>query len=88
VTHEKGALRSSGVTGGIGNALKWLIVDVLDRLLFIAARISLLGRSIGERFKTRVGARPWLRTTETWLSVDERGSVSGVGRGFSAGTDK
>jgi hypothetical protein len=53
----------------------------------IAASISLLARAVGERCRTRVGARPWPRTTETWLSkdVDETRPISsGVGRDFVA----
>ena len=69
---------------GIGSAPTNLIVAVSVQFALIAASKVPLGRFIGERRRTSVGARPMLRTTETWLSVDLRSSASGAGRDFSA----
>ena len=80
VNRGRGALCGSGTEKGIGPGTTWLIVAVSVIFVLIAASISPLGRVVGERRRTRVGARPWLRTTETWLSkdVDETRPSSGV----------
>jgi hypothetical protein len=65
VNSGRGALCGSGTEKGIGSGPKWLVVAVSVIFALIAASILPLGRSVGERRRTRVGARPWPRTTET-----------------------
>lgn len=58
VTHSKGAVRSSGGEGSTGSAPTLSNAPMLLCITLIAASVLPLGNSIGEKFRTRVGARP------------------------------
>jgi hypothetical protein len=85
VNRGRGALCSSEAEKSTGSAPTSIVAVSVHFALIAAASKSPLGMFIGDKRRTRVGARPLLRTTETWLSDDARSSVSGAGRDFAGG---